>query len=182
MIATDPTHHDGDRTTGTPRNRKSCRPGSRSAQSGPLVMRCRVCGNVWEGRVRDIPGAPAPELSVVPHKVMVMTETPAAIAEEVVPKPRRPALSPSRAGDFKQCPLLYRFRAVDRLPETPSEAQVRGIVVHAVLEELFALPAAERVPDRAHALLGPVWARLREERQELADLFPTEDSQDHWLE
>ena len=111
-----------------------------------------------------------------------MTETPATIVEEVVPRQRRPALSPSRAGDFKQCPLLYRFRAVDRLPETPSEAQVRGIVVHAVLEELFALPAAERVPDRAHALLGPVWERLREERQELADLFATDDSQDHWLE
>src|SRR5205085_8004468 len=55
--------------------------------------------------------------------------------------PRRPALSPSRAADFKQCPLLYRFRVVDRLPETPSRAQVRGTVVHAVLERLFTLPA-----------------------------------------
>ena len=114
-----------------------------------------------------------------------MTETPAAIVEEAVPKPRRPALSPSRAGDFKQCPLLYRFRAVDRLPETPSVAQVRGIVVHAVLEELFALPAAERVPERAHELLGPVWSRLREERQELADLFADDgagESHDSWLD
>lgn len=66
------------------------------------------------------------------------------------------------------------------MPETPSVAQVRGIAVHAVLEELFALPAAERVPDRAHALLAPVWARLREERPELADLFPDGDEQ--WLE
>jgi putative RecB family exonuclease len=38
----------------------------------------------------------------------------------------RPALSPSRAADFKQCPLLYRFRAIDRLPEPPSTAQLRG--------------------------------------------------------
>jgi putative RecB family exonuclease len=111
-----------------------------------------------------------------------MTETPATTVEEVVPRQRRPALSPSRAGDFKQCPLLYRFRAVDRLPETPSEAQVRGIVVHAVLEELFALPAAERVPDRAHALLAPVWERLRSERPEFVELFATEDGQDRWLE
>jgi putative RecB family exonuclease len=95
---------------------------------------------------------------------------------------RRPALSPSRAGDFKQCPLLYRFRAVDRLPETPTTAQIRGIAVHAVLEELFALPAAERVPDRAHGLLAPVWQRLREERPELADLFADDDGQDEWLE
>ena len=56
---------------------------------------------------------------------------------------RRPALSPSRASDFKQCPLLYRFRAIDRLPEPSSTAQVRGSVVHAALEQLYALPAAE---------------------------------------
>ena len=30
------------------------------------------------------------------------------------------ALSPSRAGDFMTCPLLYRFRTIDRLPEPPS--------------------------------------------------------------
>ena len=26
-----------------------------------------------------------------------------------------PALSPSRAADFKQCPLLFRFRTIDKL-------------------------------------------------------------------
>jgi len=30
------------------------------------------------------------------------------------------ALSPSRAKDFKQCPLLFRFRVIDRLAEPPS--------------------------------------------------------------
>ena len=74
--------------------------------------------------------------------------------------PRRPALSPSRANDFKQCPLLYRFRAIDRLPEVPTAAQVRGTLVHAVLEGLFLLPAEERTPEAARALLGPTWARL----------------------
>jgi putative RecB family exonuclease len=74
--------------------------------------------------------------------------------------PRRPALSPSRAADFKQCPLLYRFRAIDRLPEVPGPAQVRGTLVHAVLERLYALPAAERLPAAAHALVAPVWAEL----------------------
>ncbi|MGB3233383.1 MAG: PD-(D/E)XK nuclease family protein, partial [Mycobacterium sp.] len=66
---------------------------------------------------------------------------------------RRPALSPSRASDFKQCPLLYRFRAIDRLPEPSSTAQVRGSVVHAALEQLYALPAADRVPETAAALV-----------------------------
>src|SRR6476646_3698728 len=72
----------------------------------------------------------------------------------------RPALSPSRAADFKQCPLLYRFRAIDRLPEPPSTAQLRGSVVHAALEQLYGLPAAERVPDTALSLVDPAWDRV----------------------
>ena len=68
---------------------------------------------------------------------------------------RRPALSPSRASDFKQCPLLYRFRAIDRLPEPSSIAQVRGSGEHAALEQLYALPAAERGPETAAALVAP---------------------------
>jgi putative RecB family exonuclease len=42
-------------------------------------------------------------------------------------------LSPSRAGDFMTCPLLYRFRVIDRIPEKPAPAAVRGTLVHAVL-------------------------------------------------
>ncbi len=72
----------------------------------------------------------------------------------------RPALSPSRASDFKQCPLLYRFRAIDRLPEPSSIAQVRGTVVHAALEQLYALPAAERGPRTAAALVAPAWDQV----------------------
>ena len=56
--------------------------------------------------------------------------------------PRRPSLSPSRAADFKTCPLLYRFRTIDRLPERTSLAAVRGTLVHSVLERLYDLPAA----------------------------------------
>ena len=54
--------------------------------------------------------------------------------------PRRPSLSPSRAADFKTCPLLYRFRTIDRLPERKSLAAVRGTLVHSVLERLYDLP------------------------------------------
>ena len=87
--------------------------------------------------------------------------------------PRRPpALSPSRATDFKRCPLLYRFRAIDRLPEPPGRAQVRGTLVHAVLERLYAMPADRRDPAAAHALLGPAWDELLEAWPELpAALF-----------
>ena len=86
---------------------------------------------------------------------------------------RRPALSPSRAADFKQCPLLYRFRATDRLPEPSSAAQLRGSVVHAALEQLYALPAADRVPETATALVAPAWDRLLAEQPSLAsDIEP----------
>lgn len=91
--------------------------------------------------------------------------------------PARPAaappgsLSPSRASDFMQCPLLYRFRVIDKLPEKPSEAATRGTLVHAVLERLFDAPAEERTAPRAAALIPGQWERLRESKPELAELF-----------
>ncbi|WP_030542143.1 PD-(D/E)XK nuclease family protein [Streptomyces albus] len=81
------------------------------------------------------------------------------------------SLSPSRAADFMTCPLLYRFRVIDKLPEKPSEAAVRGTLVHAVLERLFDTPAAERTAPRARALVPGEWERLLTARPELAGLF-----------
>jgi len=95
------------------------------------------------------------------------------MSDEPAPQVRRPALSPSRASDFKQCPLLYRFRAIDRLPEPSSTAQVRGSVVHAALEQLYALPAGERGRDTAMTLVDPAWERVVEGQPELAaDIEP----------
>src|SRR6186997_943567 len=96
-------------------------------------------------------------------------------------QPRLPSLSPSRASDFMTCPLLYRFRVIDRLPERPSPAATRGTVVHAVLERLFDLPAAERVPSRAHEMVVPEWERLLAEEPELATLFTEDEGRDEWL-
>jgi putative RecB family exonuclease len=84
--------------------------------------------------------------------------------------PRRPSLSPSRAADFKTCPLLYRFRTIDRLPERKTKAAVRGTLVHAVLEKLYDLPPAGRTVEAAQTLLEPAWAELREEPG-IAELF-----------
>src|SRR5215210_4587295 len=109
---------------------------------------------------------------------MVETDT-ATNAAEVVPAdpavdpaaaPRRPSLSPSRAADFKTCPLLYRFRTIDRLPERKSLAAVRGTLVHAVLERLYDLPPAGRTVEAAQELIEPAWAELRDEPG-VAELF-----------
>jgi putative RecB family exonuclease len=84
--------------------------------------------------------------------------------------PRRPSLSPSRAADFKSCPLLYRFRVIDRLPERKSAAAVRGTLVHAVLEKLYDLPPAERSREAAQALVPAAWAELAAD-PDVAELF-----------
>ncbi|MEV7656477.1 PD-(D/E)XK nuclease family protein [Streptomyces anulatus] len=70
-----------------------------------------------------------------------------------------------------QCPLLYRFRVIDKLPEKPSEAATRGTLVHAVLERLFDAPAADRTAPRARALIPGQWDRLLESKPELTGLF-----------
>lgn len=92
------------------------------------------------------------------------------------------ALSPSRASDFLQCPLLFRFRAIDRLPEKPSSAALRGTLVHAVLERLFELPAETRTPRTAATLLEPQWEKLRTRRPEVMELFSDDAAVSVWLE
>ncbi|TXS51294.1 RecB family exonuclease [Streptomyces sp. t39] len=100
---------------------------------------------------------------------MSTSQPPADGSSAVAAEPT--SLSPSRAGDFMQCPLLYRFRVIDRLPEKPSEAATRGTLVHAVLERLFDDPAAERTVPRAKAMIPGQWDRLLEARPELGGLF-----------
>lgn len=87
------------------------------------------------------------------------------------------AISPSRAGDFMACPLLYRYRTIDRLPEEPSPDAVRGTVVHKVLEDLFDLPSADRTPEHADEMLVPAWEAILEAEPELAGMFGDEGSE-----
>lgn len=104
-----------------------------------------------------VPGAPVPETA------------------------RRPGLSPSRANDFTQCPLLFRFRVVDRLPEPPSTAAVRGTLVHSVLERLYDAPLGERTVAHAQGLLPGEWSRLQEARPEYGELFASTEESAAWL-
>lgn len=92
-----------------------------------------------------------------------------------------PALSPSRAADFQQCALLYRLRAIDRLPEAPSAAATLGTLLHTVLEELFDAPAAERTLDAAVGALGPSWDAMLAARPELAQLHADAAAQESFL-
>ncbi len=91
------------------------------------------------------------------------------------------SLSPSRAGDFMACPLRYRFRTIDKLPEPPSPAAARGTLVHAVLERLFDLPPLERTPAAAFGLLAPAWAELLAEQPELAEVLSEAGDEQAWF-
>ncbi len=114
---------------------------------------------------------------------VVVEETIEDTTSEATPArtPPPPGLSPSRAHDFLQCPLLFRFRVVDRLPEPTSEAAARGTLVHSVLEHLFDLPAAERTLEAARQLLRPRWAALCERSAPYAELFTDEAAREAWL-
>ena len=86
-----------------------------------------------------------------------MTEESRAEAETTIAVGK---LSPSRASDFTTCPLLYRFRTIDRFPEPPSPATARGTLVHLVLERLFDVVAEGRTPEAAVGLIDQAWQDL----------------------
>jgi putative RecB family exonuclease len=90
------------------------------------------------------------------------------------------SLSPSRASDFMTCPLLYRFRTIDRLPEPVSFDAVRGTLVHKALEDLFDHPAHERTLDAAKDLLQPAWDQLLADQPEMAELLSGEEFARWW--
>ena len=129
-------------------------------------------------------GGPTPvEVCVpveLPAPVDVSSPTDVSTPAQESPVRRPLALSPSRAADFKQCPLLYRLRAIDRLAEPPSAPAVRGTLVHAVLEGVFGRPPQERTQEAAIAAVRPGWLALTESRPEVAGVVAAEDL-DAWL-
>lgn len=47
------------------------------------------------------------------------------------------SLSPTRVTAFTDCPLAFRLRTIDHLPEPPSPQAVKGTLVHTALERLI---------------------------------------------
>lgn len=88
-------------------------------------------------------------------------------------------LSPSRAGDFKACPQLFKFRAIDKRPEPTTVYQARGTTAHLALERFYDLPAAERDPDTLFDLFRQAWTELRSE-DEYKELFETAEAESTW--
>jgi putative RecB family exonuclease len=92
------------------------------------------------------------------------------------------SLSPSKVSSFTDCALAFRFASIDRIPQVPTAAMVKGTLVHAALERLFALDPAERNLPNAHECLAdarvaieadPEWIELALDDQ-LEPKFMTE--------
>jgi putative RecB family exonuclease len=88
-------------------------------------------------------------------------------------------LSPSRVSDFKTCPLLFKFRVVDRLPEPEDPYSARGSLVHAVLERVLGLAPEDRTFDRALISLEEIWG---EQRPLIDELGMSDEERQGWLE
>ena len=82
------------------------------------------------------------------------------------------ALSPSRAADFMQCPLLYRFRVIDRCPRRPARRRpgARWSTRCSSGSSTCLPPSAPS--SAAHAMLAAAVGGLLEAEPELAVLFP----------
>lgn len=88
-------------------------------------------------------------------------------------------LSPSRAGDFKTCPQLFKFRAIDKIAEPPSVYQARGTTAHLALQRLFDDAVAERTPERLYDLFREAWTEVRGE-DEFDGLFDDVEAERAW--
>ncbi len=92
--------------------------------------------------------------------------------------PQLETLSPSRASDFKHCPQLFKFRAIDRIEVPATVHQARGTTAHLALQRLFDHPAPERTPELLFDLFRAAWVELRE--TEFAELFDDVGEERAW--
>ena len=88
-------------------------------------------------------------------------------------------LSPSRVSDYRNCPQLYKYRAIDQLPEAISLDAERGTLVHSILQELFDVPQGVRTEEFANSLIERLWDEQAVAKPELADLV---SSQKEWFD
>ena len=84
---------------------------------------------------------------------------------------RPPALSASSAKQFQQCPLKWRFKYVDRLPEPQSPAALRGSLVHKVLEDMFDLPPADRQAPTVRETVDSAWEKVTDGAYKLSEIL-----------
>ena len=83
-------------------------------------------------------------------------------------------LSPSRMADFENCPQLYKFRAIDQLPEEISLDAERGTLIHSILESLHGAARQLRNLEHAKSIVPEIWLEQKNAKPELAKLVTDE--------
>jgi len=67
-------------------------------------------------------------------------------------------LTPSKVGKFVSCPLAFRYSYIERIPEPTTTYQLRGTIIHRVLQALFGLSdASTRTYETAMSLFDSAW-------------------------
>lgn len=59
-----------------------------------------------------------------------------------------------------QCPLQFRLRFVDKIPEPRNSAMLKGTLVHKVLEDMFGLPSGLRTAETVIATVASEWEHV----------------------
>ena len=87
-------------------------------------------------------------------------------------RPRLPKkLSPSRAKDFMQCPKLFYYKTILKLPDPATIHTAVGVLAHHGMEKIFDHPREERTADNAVPYVREHWLELseKEDYKVLAD-------------
>ena len=79
----------------------------------------------------------------------------------------------------RACPQLFKFRAIDHLPEPVTVYQARGTTAHRALQRLFDLPAEQRTPEALYDLFRAAWAEARA-TEEYEGLFASVEEERAW--
>jgi putative RecB family exonuclease len=87
------------------------------------------------------------------------------------------SLSPSKISSFTDCPLAFRFNAVERMPSKPTTATVKGTLVHAALERLMTLEADARDRSAAQDCLADARAALPQDPEWIELALPQDEQQ-----
>ena len=115
----------------------------------------------------------------VPRRIVEPTMSTTDPSEpQTISAPTLETLSPSRASDFKVCPLLFKFKAIDKIEVPPTVYQARGTTAHLALQWLFDLAPRDRTPERLYELFRQAWVELRDE--EFPDLFDNTEDEREW--
>lgn len=88
-------------------------------------------------------------------------------------------LSPSAVSEYENCPQLYKYRKIEKLPEPPSLDAERGTLVHTILHDLFESAPHNRTFSTAIELMPSRWQAQMEAKPELFEMVTNEKE---WLD